>query len=104
MLGWGCCPLACRCGRVCVGRVVILLVILCMFASCLEPVCGVIVTCCLDCVLAFVVSGLIKLLSSSPSCLLTPVEKKMKTYKKKNASLVVVTMGSLQRISLKLNT
>jgi hypothetical protein len=82
MLGWGCYPLVCRCGRVCVGRVVILLVILCMFASCIELVCGVIVTCCLDCVLAFVVSYLIKLLSLSPSCLLT--SKTKNENKKKN--------------------
>jgi hypothetical protein len=81
MSGWGCCPLACRHGHVCVGRVVVLLVILCMFSSCLEPVCGVIVTCCLDCVLAFVVSGVIKLLSSSPSCLLTPEKKNEKKKK-----------------------
>jgi hypothetical protein len=75
MSGWGCCPLACRRGRVSVGRVVVLLVILCMFSSCLEPVCGVIVTCFLDCVLVFIISGLIKLFSSSPSCLLTPEKK-----------------------------
>jgi hypothetical protein len=99
MSGWGCYPLSCRRGHVCVGRVVILLVILPMFASCIEPVCGVIVTCCLDCVLAFVVSDLIKLLSSSPSCLLT--SKTKNENKKKTSSLVVVTMGSLQVISFK---
>jgi hypothetical protein len=42
------------------------------------PVCGVIVTCCLDCVLVFIISGVVKLLSSSPSCLLTPKNKKKK--------------------------
>jgi hypothetical protein len=75
MSGWGFCPLACRRGRVCVGRLVVFLVILCMFSSCLESVCGVIVTSFLDYVLAFIVSVLIKLLSSLPSCLLTPGKK-----------------------------
>jgi hypothetical protein len=76
MSGWGCFPLACSRGCVSVGRVVVLLVILSMLSSCLETVCGVIVTCCQDCVLAFIVSGLIKLFSSLPSCLLTPEKKK----------------------------
>jgi small neutral amino acid transporter SnatA (MarC family) len=92
MSGWGCFPLACRRGRVSIRRVVVLLVILCMFVSFLETVCGVIVTCFLDCMLAFIVSGLIKLFSSSPSCLLAP-------EKKKKSSLVCVTMGSLHMVS-----
>jgi hypothetical protein len=81
MLGWGCCPLACRHGHVCVRRVVICLVILCMFMCCLEPMGGVIVTCCMDCMLAFIVNAVIKLLLSSPYFLLTPGKKKMKTKK-----------------------
>jgi hypothetical protein len=75
MSGWGCCPLACRGGHACVRRVVVLLVILRMFVSCLELVCGVIVTCCLDCVLALVISGVINLLLSLHSCLLTDEKK-----------------------------
>jgi hypothetical protein len=45
----------------------------------LVPVHGVIVSCCLDCVLAFIVSGVVKLLSSSPSCL-NPKKKKKKMH------------------------
>jgi hypothetical protein len=80
MSGWGCCPLACRHGRVCVGRVVVLLVILRMFHQFLELVCGVIVTCCLECMLAFIVSGVIKLLLSSP--FFQNLEKKNENKKK----------------------
>jgi hypothetical protein len=93
MSGCGCCPLACRRGPICVERVVILLVILHMFASCLEPVCAVIVTCCLDYVLAFFVSCLIKMLSLSPSCHLT-LEKKNEN-KKKNCFACCRKRGSL---------
>jgi hypothetical protein len=78
--GGGCCPLACRHGLVCVGWVVV------------SPCCSTHVSpscscasawshsfCCLDCVLAFVVSGVVKLLSSSPS-FLKKKKKKGITY------------------------
>jgi hypothetical protein len=78
MSGWRCFPLTCRRGRVSIRRVVVLLVILFMFVSFLETVCGVIVTYCLDCVLAFIVSCLITFFSSSPSFLLAPEKKKKK--------------------------
>jgi hypothetical protein len=80
MSGWGCFPLACRHGHVCIGRVVVLLVILRMFSSCLELVCGVIVTFCLDCVLAFIVSGMIKLLSSLPSLTTHVFQQRTNTF------------------------
>jgi hypothetical protein len=53
-----------------------LLVFLCMLhLVALVPMHGVLVACCWDCVLAFVVSGVVKLLSSSPFFLETKKKK-----------------------------
>jgi hypothetical protein len=57
----------------------------------LVPVRGVIVACCLGCVLLFVVCGVVKLLSSLPSFPLN-----FKQTKKKLASPMAVTLGTLQ--------
>jgi hypothetical protein len=47
------------------------------FPVALVPVRGVIVACCLGCVLLFVICGVVKLLSSLPSC---PKNKKKKLH------------------------
>jgi hypothetical protein len=51
-----------------------------VFPVVLETVCGVILTCCLDCVLLFVVNGVVKQFSSSPYFLLTPEKKYIYIY------------------------
>jgi hypothetical protein len=55
----------------------------------LVPLRGVIVACCLDCMLAFVFSGVVKLLLSLSSFL------KTKKKKSPSSSLEVVTKGTL---------
>jgi hypothetical protein len=76
--GGGCFPLACRRVLLSSGRWLFLLVVLRMFhLVALVPVHSVIVSSCLECILAFIISGLVKFFLSSPYFL--------KTKNKKNA-------------------